>query len=237
MDILGLSISGLLASALLEELEKKNQEKEPEPEAQPDEEKKEVVWTEKTMTIEGVGRVKFYRPTEKIEKEADDFYRSSFDRFVKSGMKTKSAIEQELKASGVINDQTEKEKKELRQAIANALAHLSGPGASEERKRLADEIREMRKKLFGHIDQSAWHYQDSAESAAEKEKWFFIIQKCTFSDKTQQLLWDTLEKLKKDAAEKEEKVIRVVMEYMCFVHKTDEFMPDIRNLVKYRQKK
>jgi len=233
MDILGLSISGLLASALLEELEEKNKEKEtePEPEAQPEEEKKEVIWDEKTMSIEGMGRVKFFRPTEKIEKEADDFYHSSLDRFIKSGMKTRIAIEQELRVNRVINDETERKQEDLRKAIADATARLSGPDDPAEKERLVDEIREMKKNLFAYIDQSARHYHDSAESAAEKEKWLFIIQKSAFDDKAEHLLWDTLDKLKKDAAEKEKTVFRVVMEYMCFVHKTDEFIPDFRNLV------
>ena len=236
MDIFGPSIHGLLNYALMEELDDIDEESKLNPEVQPEQEKKEVMWIQKTMEIKGIGWVTFFRPTEKVEKEADEFYRSSLDRFIKSGMKTRSAIEQELKASGVINDETERKKEDLRKAIASATACLSGPGDPAEKERLVDEIREMKKNLFACIDQSARHYHDSVESAAEKEKWLFIIQKCTYSDKTQRLLWDTLDKLKKDAIEKEGPVFKVVMEYMCFVHKTDEFMPDFRNLVdKYRK--
>ena len=208
MDILGVSISALLADLLLFGNEKENEEKDI---------KADTSLPSKILDIEGIGTVKFITPSQKLFQESFDIYTSIFfNTEEKEDIKNCDAIENELIAKGIITDETKRKEQEIEIALSTTFEKLNNITDPEEKSRIEKEVDALRNKKVLNFINKTLNYKNSIEYKAFKESNMFLVLKCilTIDDKP---LFETREEYEKYRIEKRNSMNVLLKEFMNFI--------------------
>ena len=75
------------------------------------------------------------------------------------------------------------------------------------------------------------YYMDSAESKANKEKYLFLLFKCTLTTNGKPL-FENMEEFEKCRVEKENAINILIIEFMDFINNTSDMFPNLKDKLK-----
>ena len=227
MGIFDLSLAALIANALL--FGEEEQDDEENMGIKKSDNEQQV--TERHIDIEGLGDIKLVRPSPEILRAAQDAYISVYNESLRKGLKTTKETEKELMDKGVITGEDKKKNDGLTVSIGNAIMKLSKATDLEERTKIEEEIRNLKRQKINNIIRTTGYYSGTAESLAHKEEHLFLMQKCALTV-CGRPLWNSLDELKKEAVEKEKVIGSLMIEFTDFLNDLSDTFPDYKNELK-----